>query len=734
MFSVMAACANPWNGQVLLQGFWWNYWNNNYPNDWATYLAELAPRLHGLGINAVWIPPTDKNADPTGSVGYAPFDHYDLGDKWQKGSTTTRFGTKDAYLRAVAVLHANGISVIQDMVWNHLDGAGSAQGGGGLDPTAPTNNQYMNFRYVGWTSPATSESAANYLARNGRFPKNWQNFHPNPAHNTVNDIITEPFFGPDICYYVGARGSSGNATYNPAQGQDYMRNGIRAWSVWLKKQTGVDGFRLDATKLFESWATKDFVWNLAHNAGFASGGDHMFCVGEFVDSAANMDAWVDAVNNSNGFVDVTGTFDFSLRGAIKDTVAALGSKDIGTLPGAQQQRRNRTVPFVNSHDTFRPNLDANGRYIGWDSGNELGGHIDPSDPRVQLAYAVAFAVDGSPCVYFEDLFDLNSTGKRWTHRPQDTNGLPVRDYLANLIWCHQNLNFKDGAYLVRWEAPDLLVIERSAHALIAVNDNYSNAQSATVATAFGANVRLHDYSGANTADIFTDATGMATLHVPPCDGSNRRRGYAVWGPAGIGGAFSPSPRATTQEWEMADDLGDSHSKSLQQGGALPSNSTATRTVGRIFPAWGSTATIQLYPASNGVPIRCWVENAAGAVVANITGTNSFSLAWTAAAAEWHTIRVANGSVSNPNQKVWVNVTYAAPHDLRAPSSPAFANDNVTGGEFEADVVGPSDVPCILAQSPDLRTWSNLATNSPPFHFTVPAAPVGARFYVLRPAQ
>src|SRR3989441_2796488 len=237
--SIATAGANPWNGKVVLQGFWWNYWNNNYPNDWATYLADLAPRLRAIGIDAVWIPPTVKNQNPTNSVGYAPFDHYDLGDKFQCGSTTTRFGTKDAYLRMVAVLHANGIDVIQDMVWNHLNGAGSENSGaGGFDPSARDSTQYKNFRYVCYATPAGNGSAADYGARRGRFPKNWQNFHPNPDHNVEGpDAITASLFGPDICYWKGADGLSSNCSYNPPQSTNYMRKGIRDWSVWLKKQT-----------------------------------------------------------------------------------------------------------------------------------------------------------------------------------------------------------------------------------------------------------------------------------------------------------------------------------------------------------------------------------------------------------------------------------------------------------------------------------------------------------------
>ena len=79
-------------------------------------MAELSPRLAEMGIDAVWVPPTIKN--PGFWVGYAPFDNYDLGDKYQKGFTGTRIGTKDELLRMVAVMHANGIDVIQDLVAN----------------------------------------------------------------------------------------------------------------------------------------------------------------------------------------------------------------------------------------------------------------------------------------------------------------------------------------------------------------------------------------------------------------------------------------------------------------------------------------------------------------------------------------------------------------------------------------------------------------------------------------
>jgi len=142
LFSAKALTAqvNPTNRQVVLQAYWWDYWNTNYPNGWANYLTELAPRLAELGVDAIWIPPTIKNSG-TNSVGYSPFDHYDLGDKFQKNSTKTRMGDKDELLRMVAVMHANGIDVIQDVVLNHVSNAGSANGAGGQDPAAMDDGQ-----------------------------------------------------------------------------------------------------------------------------------------------------------------------------------------------------------------------------------------------------------------------------------------------------------------------------------------------------------------------------------------------------------------------------------------------------------------------------------------------------------------------------------------------------------------------------------------------------------------
>ncbi len=189
-------------------------------------------------------------------------------------------------------------------------------------------------------------------------------------------------------------------------------------------------------------------------------------------------------------------------------------------------------------------------------------------------------------------------------QPTSTTNLPVRDDIANIIWCHQKLNFKKGSYKVRWQAADLLIIERGYKAarktvmpLLGSMTTGTPGRMLPFKPTLAPIVQLHDYSGANTSDIWTDGTGKATIYVPPCDGSNTRRGYCIWGPAGVTGGFNPSQRSTIQEWEMANDLGDSHASSLQQGGALPASSTALRTVGKVFDETGKTITVNLYPTN-----------------------------------------------------------------------------------------------------------------------------------------
>jgi len=548
--------SNPWNGKVVLQAFWWDCWNENYPRDWYTYLAKLSPRLRKLGVDGIWIPPPAKGNAGINSMGYDLYDHYDLGDKDQKGSVATRFGDKDSLLRLVAVAHANGLEVYPDIVLNHVIG-------GEADPAAP-GDKFKRFRYPGFSS-----------AVNGRWPKDHWNFHPNPDHPCTTGDWCEQNFGPDICFLDREHGGGGNGRYMLDRG--------REWLVWLTRQLGADGFRFDAVKHYPAYVVEDLLFNAM--------GDRIdyFAVGEYVGNRQQLDSWAGETKNR------AGTFDFALRQALAEIIQAGGFFDMGSLPNFQQINRVKTVPFVNNHDTWRgafwdsePGSQAHDdRFGDWRRNDaELAPTIDPDNPRADVVYAAAIAVDGSPMVYYEDLF-INYGAERFKADPA---ALPTRDYLVNLLWCHRMLQFKDGAYKVRYQgSPDLLIIERSAKALIGLNDHGSQWLSIRVQTDFGPRVRLHDYSGGNPNDAETDENGRFEISVPPM-------GYGVWGPAGITGGFAPAARRTVQEFQLDDDLGDGRSPQPGYGGKLESGKY--RTAGSVWAAAGSIVKVWVTTREN----------------------------------------------------------------------------------------------------------------------------------------
>ena len=593
-------------------------------------------------------------------MGYSPFDHYDLGDKYQKGFLKTKMGDKDQLLRMVAVLKANGIDVIQDIVLNHIDGAGSQNGAGGRDPAAiddGATNKFKNFRYVSYATPASAESASNYLARSGRFSKNWPNFYPNNSYICCSNEMNTPYWGPDISYESNSYGLSSNAIYNPNQSTDYMRTNTRNWLMWYKKQMGWEGVRIDAIKHFPTYIVEDFLWNIQHGNGWANGTDDMFAVGEWVGGASALDQWCNDVQNR------AGTFDFSLRNALTGIIQSNGSFDLGTVPNYQQSNRQRTVPFVNNHDTFRPILDNNGNYNGWNLGSQLGPQIEPNDPRLSVVYAIAFAVDGAPMVYFEDLFDIGYNGNRYNHDPTDSTELPMRSDIFNIIWCHQNLDFKSGSYLVRWQENDALVIERDAKAIIAVNDNWNSWKNITgIQSNFSDGTVLKDYSGANTQTITVYGGGKIDISIPPCDGSANlgRRGYCIWAPDSIQTNYVNPSESITQEWEMANDLGDSHPLSLQQGGMLPVNSQECRVVGKVYAKEYSTISVELYPLFSTLSINLLLVDSNCTVIDSISGVGNLIHDFDVSSESWYTKKIRNTTANQSGQKCWVKVNYEAP--------------------------------------------------------------------------
>lgn len=67
---------------VLMQAFYWDCPRVETKEfKWWIFIAEKMEELHKVGFSALWLPPACKAANLDGpSMGYDPYDYYDLGD------------------------------------------------------------------------------------------------------------------------------------------------------------------------------------------------------------------------------------------------------------------------------------------------------------------------------------------------------------------------------------------------------------------------------------------------------------------------------------------------------------------------------------------------------------------------------------------------------------------------------------------------------------------------------
>ncbi len=295
---------------VMMQGFYWDVpAGGNWYNTMKSRAAELQNMAGGYGIDVMYFPPPSK-ADGGGySMGYDPFDYYDLGQLNQKGTTETRFGSQAELKAAITEYRNRGIASMADIVLNHRSGANSQ-----YNPKTKTNT-WTDFRAV----------------KSGKAMWQWDAFHPNNYCGGDSGV-----FGgyPDLCFSAG-----------PAY------NDMKTWLNWLKSTTnaGFTQWRFDYVKGIHPWVVKDMK--------AATGG--VFSVGEYWDSnISTLDWWANAANAS--------VFDFALYYTMKNIFT--NSSGGGYMPDLVNHSKSfaaknplRAVTFVGNHDTdeiFRDKMMA----------------------------------------------------------------------------------------------------------------------------------------------------------------------------------------------------------------------------------------------------------------------------------------------------------------------------------------------------------------------------------------
>ena len=493
---------------VLLQGFFVNVPTpadgaqpgGGAPADfWWDHLAKQARALREAGFTAIWLPPVWKAKGGAGSVGYDPFDDYDMGSKDQKKTIPTRYGSREQLERCVAILRANGLDVYIDMVDNHRDGGDNKK-----------------YRYVD----------ADGKPDGGRFAKDPGDFSCTcpPQGPSVPGCVPEdpnvPSPGPGSCF---------GDELAPINGQPFHHcfNGLLASADWMTRALDVQGYRLDDVKGIST----QFIPPLL-NFGALNG---KFAVGEFFDG--NLDLVRGWISNTSGRASA---FDFPLRfNFLVPMCNKAGFFDMSQLDHAGLAGVDpfHAVTFVENHDT--------------DTGS-------PIVINKAQGYAYILTSEGYPSVFFKDY----ST---------DPGSYGMKPTIDNLIFIHEKI--ASGATQQRFKTFDVFAYERlgGAHLLVGLNNNGNIAHPITVDTGFGANVKLHDYTG-HSGDVQTDGNGQVTITIPK---STNGLGYVCYSGAGIGGPFEVVGHDVTQDYEGAQDLD-----------IKPADNTAFVQVCRVFVAAG----------------------------------------------------------------------------------------------------------------------------------------------------
>ncbi len=292
---------------VMMQTFYWDCPREDGKEfQWWNYITREIPLLAKAGFTSLWLPPVHKAANLAGpSMGYDPYDYYDLGEFDQKGTIPTWFGTRKELETLIETAHSHRLSVIADIVINHNSGADSQE-------VNPITGQPR------WTL---------FNPKSGKFPRNWECFHP-----SMYERWDEMTFGdmPDLSHR------------NP-----YVYAEILKLMRWLIEEIGFDGFRYDFVKGYGAntiTAIQEYRY-MRNGQPFVPYG-----VAEYWDSATNTLHWVEQANFSNS--NPVDAFDFPLRELLKNMCDTYGFslKDLVNGDSILRAQPQTTVTFVENHD------------------------------------------------------------------------------------------------------------------------------------------------------------------------------------------------------------------------------------------------------------------------------------------------------------------------------------------------------------------------------------------------
>ena len=373
---------------TMIQFFHWYSEGNSKLYDHAKDSAEY---LKQLGISAVWFPPAYKANGGGFSVGYDPYDLYDLGEFDQKGTIPTKYGSKEQYVNACKTLQENGISVIADIVLNHKAGGDEKEKFHAVKVN-PENRQ-ENISEPFEIESYTKFTFPNREKKYSDFEWNFTCFsgvdYAEGEEEGIYQIIHD--FGDGWEEMIdNEKGNYDYLMYNDIDHRNpFVREELDKWGKWYHEQIYFDGVRLDAVKHQSPVFYKEWLHKLRENTN-----KNIFAVGEY---------WAPGeVNLLQDYIDATegcmSLFDSSLQQNFHIASKEGADYDLRKIFDETLTLMNPafSVTVVDNHDT-QPLQALEAPVEKW---------FKP------LAYAlILLRENGYPCVFYPDLFGAHYTDK-----------------------------------------------------------------------------------------------------------------------------------------------------------------------------------------------------------------------------------------------------------------------------------------------------------------------------------
>lgn len=521
-------------------------------------LAQKMPEIAEAGYTSLWLPPPCK-AGSVYSVGYDLFDPFDLGDKNQRGTIATRWGTKADLLELMQVAHRFGIRVYFDNIMNHrgFDVPG-------YDANTPTN-----------LYPGLLPQDFHVQTVSGGFYRNWPNVQdwnnqwdvqyeslsglldlanePGPVNGNygpaLGGTISKPVFvrhpqNPE--YYLDPNGPALGGPWHPfytttgTPVADDVNSYLIRSAMWILNTTKCDGFRLDAVKHVPS----DFFGAVSSSPQTDDPG--------FSGYTGGIQAMYDYVHGygsnvlGNGYLETDGNRNSVFDTEVPRNDAMLFGEHLGPPP-TYQEYLNKGMRLLNT--PLRSQLDAalGGSAGLW--GMDQRDYI-PANGAFSAAMGVQLAQDQDQalcCVnhremhnayYFmhEGLPMIYSDNYNWAGPPSDPSTFPIVPY-ANYLGefgdntmpetCYLHHQLARGGTRPRWSDQNIVAFERYDYRDVDPATAYTNADATVVLFA------MNDNYGFPGDVLFDDGVSRAPDGYYSCNNGSPSRG------CGLGVGFPP---------------------------------------------------------------------------------------------------------------------------------------------------------------------------------------------------